>query len=554
MKQQPLYLQEDGLIYFNSVHPEANIAHPFISKFAHLKQSPSEMHIYELSQYSVWYAFDQGITSEEIITFLISFSNPPVPSSLMNKIRGWEDSSRKFIMKNIEGEGPCLFCESIQMIEECFPERSDGIFRHEQGAAMRMSMTERGTLKHRLIKGGYPVLDYLLIDEGEHLPITLNNHVRLRPYQKEAVEAFIKPKSYEKGNGFIILPCGSGKTLVGIGVMSKINEETLIIAPNDTSLHQWRAEIFANTNLGNSDIGLYASSEKNVRPVTLTTYQMLTYRGESKNNLYPHFRLFQERNWGLIIYDEVHLLPAPLFRMTSYMQGKRRLGLTATFVREDGREDDIYSLIGPKRYELGIKELEHNDWIAKPICKEYKVHFSEDHWEKYLQSSKKEKYKMASVNDEKLNVLNVLVEKHREDHILIIGQYIEQLEKIAAHFSIPIITGKTKKSERENIYKQFRAGKIKALVVSKVANMAVNLPSANVAIQVSGVYGSRQEEAQRIGRLLRPSSERKPVYFYSLVTAMTQEEERASNRQLFMKEQGYHYEWEEWSLCSYSQY
>ncbi|UCZ51852.1 DEAD/DEAH box helicase [Bacillus shivajii] len=549
MEQKPLYIQENGMVYFNTAHREAKIVQPFLSQFAHLTQSPSEIHIYQLSQYSVWYAFDQAITSEEIISFLTSFSNPPFPSKVIKQLQDWENYNHKLFIMEIEGHGTCLYSEIRDLLAEVFPENQMTIFHYKTGEAFPITLNERGIIKQRMLKLGYPVIDCLKVEEGERLGIQLEKDVQLRPYQIEAVNSYLKPNGYEKGNGFVIMPCGSGKTLVGIGVMTKLDQETLIIAPNDTSLSQWENEIMTCTTIDRKKLKTYSSSLKEVGPITLTTYQMLTYKGKEPN-LYPHFNLFQERKWGLIIYDEVHLLPAPLFRLTSFMQGKRRLGLTATFIREDGREDDIYSLIGPKRYEVGIKELEHKHWVAKPVCKEYKIPFREDQWENYLQSSKKEQFKLASENDEKLHVIDMLLKKHSHDQILIIGQYKKQLKKIADYFSIPIITGETKKSVRENIYDDFRSGQIQALVVSKVANMAVNLPSANVAIQVSGVYGSRQEEAQRIGRVLRPNTAEKLVYFYSLVTSLTQEEERASNRQLFMKEQGYQYEEEEWSRCS----
>ncbi|ADU30877.1 DNA repair helicase XPB [Evansella cellulosilytica] len=551
----PLTIQNDGTIFFQTDHPEAKIVQPFLSKFAQLIQTPATIHIYKLNAFSIWYALEEGITLKEILHFLVSFSGKELPKEVEEQLLEWEKRNGKLYLLPTESDGPCLVSEEKNLLKKILNRNKVHNVIHLQGKeALPISMKDRGLIKQEMIDKGYPVTDKLGVESGRSLAFSIESHVKLRPYQKEAVDSFINANGGVEGNGFIILPCGSGKTIVGLGVMDKIKEDTLILVPNDTSLQQWYNELLDKTSLQKSQIGLYTSEKKEVKEVTITTYQMLTYHhsnNKSKGD-FPHFSLFHQRSWGLVIYDEVHLLPAPLFRITSNLQGKRRLGLTATFVREDKKESDIYSLIGPKRYEVGIKALEENGWIAKPICMEYKIPFTEKQWEKYFTLSKRERYRFASENEQKLSLLKRIVEKHHDVPIIIIGQYLDQLHRIARELQLPLITGETKKSERQKIYDDFKKGNIQTLVLSRVANMAVDLPDAQVAIQISGTYGSRQEEAQRIGRLLRPKKSGEPVYFYTLITPMTQEEEVASNRQLFMHEQGYSYKWEEWSICSES--
>ncbi|MBU9720470.1 MULTISPECIES: DNA repair helicase XPB [Bacillaceae] len=544
-RQNVLIIQDDGQIFFRSHHPEAKIVQPFLSQFAQLIKSPSDIHMYHLSPFSVWYAFSLGVKVNEIKSFLENFSGAPLPDVVEKKLETWARNSEVFKMVNDSEVGPCLFSKEKGLIYELLEVDLENIRQDRSGEYLVISMKERGALKQQLMQKGYPVTDLLGYDEGNRLSMSLTDSVSLRPYQKEAVASFLEPKS-DAGNGFIILPCGSGKTIVGLGIMNEIKEDTLVIVPNDTAVQQWYREIVEKTSLTKNEVGIYTSEAKIVKPVTITTYQMLTYRHPDKN-YFPHFRLFDERSWGLVIYDEVHLLPAPLFRITSNLQGKRRVGLTATFVREDGKEGDIYSLIGPKRYEVGMKVLENNGWISQPKCIEIKVPLREKQWEKYLHLSKREQFRFASENKEKILILDELLKKHQGQKILVIGQYLTQLKQIASIFHLPLITGETSKSERQELYDSFRKGEIETIVLSRVANMAVDLPDAQVAIQVSGTFGSRQEEAQRIGRLLRLKEGNQGVLFYTLVTSMTREEELSSHRQLFMQEQGYSYEWEEWS-------
>ena len=546
---QPLTIQQDGSIYFRSSHPESKIVHPFLNQFAQLLKSPSDIHIYKLSPFSVWYALEQGVAVKEIITFLTRFSGMDLPEKVTDLLYGWGEKAGILELVNLPEFGPCLLSKDKELLNKIFKgEGRTKVSLHDQEGIV-ISITERGDIKRRLMGEGYPVLDMLGVEKGENLKFHLKDKIMLRPYQQEAITSFLEVRGGNEGNGFIILPCGSGKTIVGLGIMNEIKEATLIIVPNETSLQQWHTELLDKTTLTAEQTGFYTSEKKEVKPVTITTYQMLTYHNKKTGN-FPHFSLFHKKSWGLVIYDEVHLLPAPLFRITSSLQGKRRVGLTATFVREDGKEGDIYSLVGPKRYEVSIKALETNGWIARPVCKEIKVPFTEKQWEAFLTKTKRDRYRFASENEHKLTVVKNLLKRHTREQVIIIGQYIEQLKIISEELNLPLITGETKQKDRKFLYEKFRRGEIKAIVLSRVANMAVDLPGAQVAVQVSGTYGSRQEEAQRIGRLLRPNKTNEPVIFYSLITPMTQEEDAASHRQLFMQEQGYTYEKEEWSPCS----
>jgi DNA excision repair protein ERCC-3 len=417
----------------------------------------------------------------------------------------------------------------------------------EEGFLIRL--IDRGTIKQELIKLGYPVKDEAPLVPGDFLAIklkerTLSEHpFKVRDYQKESALAFNGDARPGSGFGTIVLPCGAGKTIVGMAVMEMLKTNTLILTTNVAAVHQWIDELIDKSSLTAEEIGEYTGDRKEIKPVTVATYQILTWR-PAKDELYPHFKIFRERNWGLIIYDEVHLLPAPVFRVTAEIQAVRRLGLTATLVREDGHEEDVFSLVGPKRYDIPWKELESKGWIAEANCYELRVELPDDLKIPYATSDKRQKYRIASENPLKLNIAKEIIQNHPEDSILVIGQYIDQLKVIAGELKVPIITGSTPNPERERIYGDFKAGKIKVIVVSKVANFAIDLPDASVAIQVSGTFGSRQEEAQRLGRILRPKD--KNSYFYSIVSRNTNEEEFAANRQKFLTEQGYKYHIEVW--------
>ncbi len=365
------------------------------------------------------------------------------------------------------------------------------------------------------------------------------NVFKLRGYQNEAVEAFYHSGRETGGNGIVVLPCGSGKTIIGMGTIARISNHTLVVTTNNVAVHQWRDELISKTDIDPTDIGEFTGMVKSIKPITITTYQMLTYR-KSKEDKFHNLDLFTLQNWGLILYDEVHLLPAPVFRATVGIQAKRRMGLTATLVREDGKEDDVFALIGPKRYDVPWKVLENKGFIAEAYCTEYRIAMDENTEMEYALANKRGKFRIAAENQLKIKLVVELIENHFDDQILVIGQYISQVEKIAKDLDIPIITGKTKNEEREILYNKFRSGELKVLVVSKVANFAVDLPDASVLIQVSGTYGSRQEEAQRLGRILRPK--KKPSHFYTLVSQGTTEQDFSINRQMFLVEQGYKYE------------
>jgi DNA excision repair protein ERCC-3 len=405
----------------------------------------------------------------------------------------------------------------------------------------------RGEVKQALIHIGYPVEDLAGYTPGAELRFEFRETTLgglpfgLRDYQSEAGEIFHAGGTEKGGSGVVVLPCGAGKTVVGMACLHRLQTQCLVLTTNTIAVRQWRNELLDKTDLREEDVGEYTGDSKNVAPVTISTYQMLTYR-RRKTGEFTHFSLFSARNWGLIIYDEVHLLPAPVFRITAEIQARRRLGLTATLVREDGREDEVFSLIGPKKYDVPWKILERQGWIASAHCVEVRLPLNGDLGFEYLSASSRDRFRIASENRDKVGVVQRLVERHAKDQVLIIGQYLDQLDHLAEVLQCPLITGRTPTKEREALYGRFRSGELKVLMVSKVGNFAVDLPDANVAIQISGTFGSRQEEAQRLGRILRPKIDRKQAVFYSLVTRDSREEHFANNRQLFLTEQGYTYE------------
>ncbi|MGL4987382.1 MAG: DNA repair helicase XPB, partial [Treponemataceae bacterium] len=391
---------------------------------------------------------------------------------------------------------------------------------------------------------GWPVKDEVPLRDGEPFDIAIREQclsgkpLDIRDYQKNAAQALLGNGGAGTGYGTIVLPCGAGKTVVGMYVMSQLKTNTLIVTTNISAVHQWIQELLDKTNITKEDIGEYTGENKEIKPITVATYQVLTWRPE-KDSAYPHFKLFSQRAWGLIIYDEVHLLPAPVFRVTAELQAIRRLGLTATLVREDGLEGHVFSLVGPKRYDVPWKELEANGWIAHAECIELRIDLPEKNEIEYAIANLRTKHRIASDNYTKITITKKLIQLYPEDQCLIIGQYIDQLEKIATDLKVPLITGKTPNLERDRIYQQFRNKEIAVLVVSKVANFAIDLPDASMAIQVSGTFGSRQEEAQRLGRILRPKE--RISRFFTLITRNTVEEEFGANRQKFLAEQGYDY-------------
>ena len=579
--ENPLIVQSDRTILLDVHAPRAGECRQALVPFAELEKSPEHLHTYKLTPLSLWNAAGAGFTPEDAISVLNEYSKYDVPQSVEAWIQ--ETAGRFGKLRLVEGysiEVPKKFDKDGNPSEETVKEEylymvtdSQNVFREINASRVgkkylqmaeykepenphttltenvrkfcfSLPLTLRGTIKQELLQMGWPVKDDVPMGDGEPLEINLRETTlsgkpfAIRQYQKEAAESIVGDKGPGTGFGTIVLPCGAGKTIVGMTTMSLLKTNTLVITTNISAVHQWIDELLDKTNLTRDDIAEYTGESKTIKPVTVATYQILTWRPE-KEGPYPHFSIFKERDWGLIVYDEVHMLPAPVFRVVAEIQAVRRIGLTATLVREDGCEGHVFSLVGPKRYDVPWKDLEHSGFIATAECIEVKVNLPESMEIDYAVAEQRKKHKIASENPAKLDFVKSLVEKSPDDKILVIGQYIEQLNQIAKMLSCPIITGKTPNSERDEIYRKFRTSEIKVLVVSKVANFAIDLPDASMAIQVSGTFGSRQEEAQRLGRILRPK-ERKSRFF-TLITRNTVEEEFGSNRQKFLAEQGYSY-------------
>jgi DNA excision repair protein ERCC-3 len=451
-----------------------------------------------------------------------------------------------------EGEGPAplrMVCSDVPLLEELArqPRVRELLGRRLDRNSFLVEAAHRGVLKLALINVGYPAEDLAGYTEGAVLPMhlrTLSRHgvpFHVRDYQREAAAVFHAGGDVRGGSGVIVLPCGAGKTIVGLAAMCTVQRSTLVLTTGITSVKQWHREILDKTDLTEDQVGEYTGETKDIKPVTLATYQILTHRND-KNDEFPHFDLFNKHDWGLIIYDEVHLLPAPVFRVTAQIQARRRLGLTATLVREDGREADVFSLIGPKKYDVPWRELEQRGWIAEATCSEIRVALPEDLRMEYAVAEWRHKYRIASENPAKDDLVAHLLDRYQDSRVLIIGQYLKQLRQLARRFKIPLITGQTSNVEREELYRRFRHGEVRHIILSKVGNFALDLPDANVLIQVSGTFGSRQEEAQRLGRILRPKTGGEVAHFYTLVTRDTREQDFAHHRQLFLTEQGYSYQ------------
>lgn len=549
----PLIVQGDRTILLEVKHELYVQARDALARFAELEKSPEYIHTYRITSLSLWNAASSGMQAEEIIGTLERFTKYTLPGNVLRDI---EDTFSRYGRVKLvrEGDELLLSSEDPVLITEIVCNKRTQKHLQEQisPTRVRIDPARRGHLKQSLVQIGYPAEDLAGYVTGETLPLDLRPVTlagaafNLRQYQREAAEVFYAGGSARGGSGTIVLPCGAGKTIVGMAAMAQLQTSTLILTPNTIAVRQWIAELVDKTTLEAKQIGEYTGLAKEIRPVTISTYQIMTYRkrGTPKDspNAYPHFELFTARNWGLIIYDEVHLLPAPVFRVTAELQARRRLGLTATLVREDGLESDVFSLIGPKKRDVPWKDLEKQGWIAVAQCTEVRIPMAEDRRMEYALAPRRSKYKVASHNPRKIPVLRALLEKHARDNLLIIGMYLDQLEEIAELLDAPLITGKTRVREREKLYAQFRTGEVKRLVVSKVANFSIDLPDASVAIELSGTFGSRQEEAQRLGRILRPKPDGSMAYFYTLVTRDTVDQAYAANRQRFLTEQGYKYE------------
>ena len=547
---KPLIVQSDQTILLDVHCPDSGESRADLSAFAELEKSPEHMHTYRLSPISLWNAASFGRTADSIIEVLGRWSRFPLPDTVVYSIR--ETVSRFGKLTLVPTEDPDRFLLKIKeehIRKEVLTRNRIAKLLIPTDEGFLINIVDRGTIKQELIKIGYPVKDLAPLREGERFPFSLKHTVgsgapfELREYQKEAADIFVGNLRTGTGFGTILLPCGSGKTIVGMAVMEQLQTGTLILTTNIAAVHQWIEELTDKTTIPPGSIGEYTGEKKEIKPITITTYQILTWRPD-KSGTFPHFHIFRERNWGLIIYDEVHLLPAPVFRVTAELQAIRRLGLTATLVREDNREDEVFSLVGPKRYDVPWKELEAKGWIAEAGCYEIRVDLPQSLKIAYASSDKRKKYRIAAENPHKLTITEMLIANHPEDSILVIGQYLDQLSLVAGRIKAPLITGKTPNREREQLYDRFRNREIPVLVVSKVANFAIDLPDASVAVQISGAFGSRQEEAQRLGRILRPK--KKNSYFYSIITRYTVEESFAANRQKFLTEQGYRYHIEQW--------
>ena len=562
MLDKPLIVQSDKTLLLDVHSPASEECRNALIPFAELEKSPEHLHTYRLTPLSLWNAASCGFSTQDAIEVLKKFSRYDVPQVVCAWIEQVGLRFGKLVLipevipatsdENSEkGENQpetlILQAENQNIYAEINANKLLSKYLTpalEPKNSFRLSLMDRGTIKQELLKLGWPVKDEVPLRDGEPLEINLRKEtshgkpLSIRGYQEEAAKALVGDKGPGTGFGTIVLPCGAGKTVVGMTIMSKLKTSTLIVTTNISAVHQWIDELLDKTDLTRDDIAEYTGENKEIKPVTVATYQVLTWR-PNKEGDYPHFKLFKERNWGLIIYDEVHMLPAPVFRVTAEIQAIRRVGLTATLVREDGCEGYVFSLVGPKRYDVPWKELEVSGWIADAECIELRVDLPMEKEIDYAVADTRTKHKIASENPEKIEIVKELVSRFSEDKILIIGQYLEQLHQIAEMLKVPIITGKTKNSERDVIYQQFRNGDIRVLVVSKVANFAIDLPDASMAIQVSGTFGSRQEEAQRLGRILRPKNRK--ARFFTLISRSTVEEEFGANRQKFLAEQGYEY-------------
>jgi DNA excision repair protein ERCC-3 len=542
-----LIVQSDCTVLLETHAPRAEEARSALAPFAELVKSPEHVHTYRLTPLSIWNARAAGLPAEKMVSTLREHARYPVPASVEQEVL---DLAARFgrVIITRHGEALRCACSDEATAELLHRDRAAGAYlgNRVDSTSFRVDPGQRGVLKQALVAAGYPAEDLAGYVSGESLTIALRDSMAsgapftVRDYQRRAAEAFFVAGTERGGSGVIVLPCGSGKTVVGLTAMELVGQTTLVLTTSLTSVKQWRRELCDKTTLRPDDIAEYTGEKKNTGPVTLTTYQILTWRADREGN-FPHLELFRARPWGLIIYDEVHLLPAPVFRATAELQAKRRLGLTATLVREDGREGDVFALIGPKRFDVPWKDLERQQWIASATCVEERVPMSSQRRMEYALADRRSQFRIAAENPAKMAGIRRLLEKHQSGRVLVFGEYLSQVEAIAKDLEVPLVTGKTPQTEREQVYEQFRRGELHCLVLSKVGNFAIDLPDADVLIQVSGMFGSRQEEAQRLGRILRPKGDGRSAHFFTLVSRDTREEEFAHHRKLFLTEQGYSY-------------
>ena len=536
MTDGPLIVQSDKTLLLEIDHEQAAACRRAIAPFAELERAPEHVHTYRLTPLGLWNARAAGHDAEQVVDVLLEFSRYPVPHALLVDVAETMARYGRLQLIKDPDQGLVLHAIDVPVLEEVLRSKKVAPLVGERLDAENVLVhpSERGNLKQVLLKLGWPAEDLAGYVNGEKHPIDLRpDGWELRPYQSDAVEGF-----WHGGSGVVVLPCGAGKTLVGAAAMARSGTTTLILVTNTVSARQWRDELIARTSLTEEEIGEYSGARKDIRPVTIATYQVMTTK---RKGAYAHLDVFDARDWGLIVYDEVHLLPAPVFRMTASLQARRRLGLTATLVREDGREGDVFSLIGPKRYDAPWKDIEAQGYIAPADCVEVRVTLPESERLTYATAEPEERYRLCATSDSKTKVVERLVTQHAGEQILVIGQYLDQLDDIGNRLDAPVLKGETSVAERQRLFEAFRSGEISTLVVSKVANFSIDLPEASVAIQVSGSFGSRQEEAQRLGRLLRPKRDGKSARFYAVVSRDTLDQEFAAHRQRFLAEQGYAY-------------
>ncbi len=554
----PVIVQGDGTVHLEAQHADFDRARDFLARFSELESSPELLHTYRITPLSLWNAASAGMTRDEIVDELRALSKFDVPASVLTQI---DDTITRYGLVRLEPHAdPANFIKvtfKTLYVEKLLKKTDTGkdLLQADGRRGWKIDAGMRGIFKQRLLLENWPVEDVAGFIEGDPLRIELASPTKSgkpfgpRDYQREAVDRWYMAGRPAGGHGVVVLPCGAGKTIVALTAMAEVQQHVLVLCNNQSAVNQWVREIIDKTNLTSKDVGSYTGTEKRICPITVATYQVLTWR-RSKNHDFEHLHLFRDHNWGLLVYDEVHLLPAPVFGATAELQGRRRLGLTATLIREDGREGDVFSLVGPKRYDLPWQVLEKAGYVAEAQCHEVRVPFTRRDRERYEDAKAMVKFRMASENPLKIDVVKAIADRHTDDNVLIIGTYLSQLKQLASEMDAPLITGDTPQRTRDRLFGKFRKGTIKRLVVSKVANFAIDLPDANVAIQVSGSFGSRQEEAQRLGRILRPKADGSQASFYTVVTSDSKEQEFAIKRQLFLTEQGYRYHIEDYAAVA----
>ena len=546
-EEKPIIVQSDGTILLDVHTKDFETARDDISVFAELEKSPEHIHTYSISPISLWNAASAGIPTDQVIKRIKKWSRFAIPENILFQIADSGSLFGKLVLTRTDNPDTLMLKVSDDTLFKslCSIKKLEKmLIPAPQDNAFLVNILDRGTLKQELINLGYPVKDNIPLQAGDPMEFRLRETTAsgkklvIRDYQLEAANAFYGNGTPGNGYGTVVMACGSGKTMVGMKIMELMQTQTLILTTNIAAVHQWIEELLDKSFAKAEDIGEYSGEKKEIKPITVATYQILTWRPD-KSEHFPHFDIFKKNRWGLIIYDEVHLLPAPVFRITAEIQAISRVGLTATLIREDGREKDLFSLVGPKKYDSPWKDLQAKGWIADASCHEIRVELPEEMKVPYSVAGKREKFRIASENPRKLPIIKELIDNHPDDYILIIGQYISQLKEVKKLLNVPLITGQTPNKTREEIYSQFKRGQERVIIVSKVANFAIDLPDASVAIQISGSFGSRQEEAQRLGRILRPKE--KNSTFYTLTSRFTVEEEFSANRQKFLTEQGYRY-------------